>query len=177
MKYIILVLFINFICVSKGFAQFYTPAEIEQIQLNKSASEGDFYLDTMNNQYYIGLTHGVITEIGLDSVRVSQTLSSLLLNENDLESNSLHKGVTQRSIKHYVDSLTQRTQISNELFFDGKSHENSIYHSYYYVSMKENLGYCVVRYNKNDINDEAKAESSTDPQPLTLNDVVGLTYN
>lgn len=177
MKYIIPVLFINLMCVSKGFAQFYTPAEIQQIQLNKNASEGDFYLDTINNQYYIGLTHGLITEIGVDSVSVAQMVSSQLLNENDLGSNSLNQGATQRSIKHYIDSLTNRTSISNELFFDGKSHDNSMYHSYYYVSMKENSGYCVVRYNKNDINDEAKAESSTDSQPLTLNDVVGLTYN
>lgn len=177
MKRIIAILLLNFICLTNGFAQFYTSAELDQIKANKNAGEGDLYLDTINKQYFIGLTHGELTEIGVDSAGMAQIMANLLLNENDLGSNSETQGATQKSIKHYIDSLTTKPLVSNELIFDGKSHANSSYHQYYYVSMKVNSGYCVVRYNKNDVNEEAKAESASDPQPTTLNAVIGLTYN
>lgn len=177
MKYIVSIILFNFICVTNSYAQFYTSSEIDQINLNRSASEGDFYLDTVNERYYIGLSHGVVTEVGLDSAGISQIVTNSLLDENDLNSNSSTKGATQKSIKHYIDSLTTGDVVSNELLFDGKSHANAQYHNYYYVSMKVNAGYCVVRYNKNDVNEEAKAESNSAAQPTTLNTVVGLTYN
>lgn len=178
MKHIIFFLLLSLLTTVKVNAQFYTSAEIEQINQSKTANEGDFYLDTINKQYFIGLTHGVMTEVGLDSAGIAQIMSNSLLDENDLGSNSSTRGVTQQSVKHYIDSLTTPSvDVSNELIFDGKLHANTTYHGYYYVSMKVNLGYCVVRYNKNDVNDESKAESTTDPQPTTLNAVVGLTYN
>ncbi len=178
MKYIIFFSLLFLLSVSEGYAQFYTSSEIEQINLNKTANEGDFYLDTVNNRYYVGLTHGIVTEVGLDSSGIVQIVSNSLLDENDMVSDSPTRGVTQKSVKHYIDSLTTpNIEVSNELMFDGKLHANSSYHNYYYVSMKVDLGYCVVRYNKNDVNDESKAESSSDPQPITLNSVVGLTYN
>ena len=177
MKYIVSIILFNFICVTNSYAQFYTSSEINQINLNRTAGEGDFYLDTVNQKYYIGLTHGVLTEVGLDSAGIAQIVRNSLLDENDLSSNSSTKGATQQSIKHYVDSVTTGDNVSNELLFDGKSHANAQYHNYYYVSMKVNAGYCVVRYNKNDVNDEAKAESTSATQPTTLNTVVGLTYN
>ena len=178
MKYIISILVCFTLGLTEGYAQFYTASEIEQINLNKTAGEGDFYLDTVNQRYYVGLTHGVLTEVGLDSAGIAQIVSNTLLDENDLGSNSSTQGVTQRSVKHYVDSLTNPTSdVSNELIFDGKTHANTAYHDYYYVSMKVDDGYCVVRYNKNDVNDEAMAESTSDPQPTTLNAVVALTYN
>lgn len=177
MKYIIIVVLFNVLCITKGYAQFYTSTEIEQLKQNKNANEGDFYLDTINKHYFIGLTHGLLTEIGLDSAGIANVVANNLLNENDLSSNSSTQGATQQSIKHYVDSLTNAADVSNELFFDGKHHANSAFHDYYYISMKFNSGYCVVRYNKNDVNDETKAESLTNAQPITLNEVVGLTYN
>lgn len=178
MKYIISILLFSLFSTTKTFGQFYTAAEITQIATDKSASEGDFYLDTINNNYYIGLTHGVLTEVGLDSAGIAQIVSNTLLDENDLGSDSPTQGATQQSIKHYVDSLAgPSTQVSNELFFDGKSHANSVYHDFYYVSVKVDAGYCVIRYNKNDVNEELTAESVSDPQPTTLNVIVALTYN
>ena len=178
MKYIISILLVGLLGITESDAQFYTESEINQIMTNRSASEGDFYLDTINNNYYIGLTHGVLTEVGLDSAGVAQIVGSTLLDENDLGSDSGTQGATQQSIKHYVDSVAgPAVDVSNELFFDGKSHANSAYHNYYYVSMKVDNGYCVVRYNRTDVNEEQKAESASDPQPTTLNAVVALTYN
>ncbi len=178
MKNIIYILVFTILSVTKSYAQFYTQTEIDQIATDRSASEGDFYLDTVNNNYYIGLTHGVLTEVGLDSAGIAQIVANTLLNENDLGSNSGTQGATQQSIKHYVDSLAgPSVDVSNELFFDGKSHANSLYHDYYYVSMKVDAGYCVIRYNKSNVNEELKAESISDPQPTTLNTIVGLTYN
>lgn len=56
---IFLMLFIPFV---KG--QFYTPTQINTIKNNRLAYEGDLYMDTLNNKYYIGLTHGKLASIG-----------------------------------------------------------------------------------------------------------------
>lgn len=63
-------LFLIFLCVSAiGFAQFYTPAQLHTITTQKTAGEGDMYLDTVNGNYFIGLTTGELSKIGyLDSI-------------------------------------------------------------------------------------------------------------
>lgn len=62
MKYIFLTLsFIVSICAN---AQYFDSTEIANINTAKSAAEGDFYLDTINSNYYIGLTTGKLTLIG-----------------------------------------------------------------------------------------------------------------
>lgn len=37
--------------------QYYTPAQISTIDANRTAAEGDLYLDTVNDVYRIGLTN------------------------------------------------------------------------------------------------------------------------
>lgn len=39
-------------------SQYYTPAQISTIISTSTANEGDFYLDTINGDFYIGLTNG-----------------------------------------------------------------------------------------------------------------------
>ncbi len=54
----------------KTFSQYYTPAAIATINLGKQGYEGDFYLDTINKQHYIGLSNGELELISLDSVGI-----------------------------------------------------------------------------------------------------------
>lgn len=44
-------------------SQYYDSAIISNIHANKTAAEGDFYLDTVRGQYYIGLTSGEVGRI------------------------------------------------------------------------------------------------------------------
>lgn len=44
-------------------SQFYSYSEIDSIQNNKLALEGDLYLDTVTEQYYIGLSHGKLAKL------------------------------------------------------------------------------------------------------------------
>lgn len=61
-KHLTLLLF----CLSLGnvFSQYYTKAQLTTINNTRSAFEGDLYLDTVNDDYYIGLTHGILAKIG-----------------------------------------------------------------------------------------------------------------
>ncbi len=45
-------------------APYFTPTQINTINVTKAAYEGDLYLDTINKDYYIGLTNGQIAKIG-----------------------------------------------------------------------------------------------------------------
>ncbi len=58
-----LIIILISIC-SIGYAQFYTPAQITTINTSRTANEGDLYLDTINEDYYIGLTHGKLIQLG-----------------------------------------------------------------------------------------------------------------
>lgn len=45
-------------------SQYYTPAQIITVTSTNAAYEGDMYLDTVNDDYYIGLTNGILAKIG-----------------------------------------------------------------------------------------------------------------
>ena len=64
-KGIRLVLLFTFVfSFSSLLTQYYNPAQIVTIQSAKSAFEGDMYLDTVNKNYFIGLTTGELAKIG-----------------------------------------------------------------------------------------------------------------
>lgn len=48
-------------------AQYYDSATIQDIISARSAAEGDFYLDTVKQEYFIGLSNGVLSRVGDDS--------------------------------------------------------------------------------------------------------------
>lgn len=53
-------------------SQYYTKVQLTNINNLKTAAEGDMYLDTINNNYYIGITTGELAHIGnIDSVTFS----------------------------------------------------------------------------------------------------------
>lgn len=57
-----------------GISQYYTALEINTIHNNKSAAEGDFYIDTLDKRYYIGISSGKLLEIGkkVDSLKINE---------------------------------------------------------------------------------------------------------
>lgn len=64
-------------------AQFYTPIQIQTIHDNKQAYEGDMYLDTVNKDYYIGITTGELKimsdDQGIDSIRILMPQRELVI--------------------------------------------------------------------------------------------------
>ena len=76
-KNYILILIFFYSINSFGQSPYATPAQIIIINTTRSASEGDLYLDTVNNDFYIGLTNGKLAKIGdifdetIDTVYVS----------------------------------------------------------------------------------------------------------
>lgn len=48
-------------------SQYFTGNTIDAINTAKTGSEGDLYLDTINEKYFIGLSNGALTQINLDS--------------------------------------------------------------------------------------------------------------
>lgn len=61
-----------------GYSQYYTNAQITTINTNKTAREGDLYLDTLGGKYYIGLTNGTLSQINTDSTVVNGIINQKL---------------------------------------------------------------------------------------------------
>ncbi|MGB0851197.1 MAG: hypothetical protein ACPGTP_08110, partial [Bacteroidia bacterium] len=72
----VLILFLVFFVCQKATAQYFDSTNISNINNTKSAAEGDFYLDTVRQEYFIGLSNGELLQINGDSSR-------WLLNGND----------------------------------------------------------------------------------------------
>lgn len=71
------------------FSQYFTSAQINSVKTSSTASEGDLYLDTINNNYFIGLSNGDLAKIGdtLDELIDSITYvnDSLIIYQADSE--------------------------------------------------------------------------------------------
>ena len=89
-----------------SFSQYYTASQILNVRTNKLAYEGDMYLDTVSDDYYIGLTNGMPIRLGdnqkIDTLYVYND-SMLVLriergNEDTLNLNVL------RNLDQWVDS-------------------------------------------------------------------------
>lgn len=167
-----------YICSQNSFGQYYTAAQLEVIINDKSGAEGDFYIDTINNHYFMGTTNGVLIPVSADSTNIADIISKTLVDDNSMSENTSLRAPSQRSVKAYVDSVAGAQKlVENELFFDGKDHADMQFHNFYYVSMKVDEGYTVVRYDRTDVNADVKAELLVGSQPITLNDIVNLTFN
>lgn len=71
MKFILIIFFLIYSLI--GVSQYYTSAQINTINNSKTAAEGDMYLDTVNNTYYIGLTSGSLAELNDNTTELIQT--------------------------------------------------------------------------------------------------------
>lgn len=68
-------------------AQYFDSAQISNIHIAKTAAEGDLYLDTMNGNYFIGLTTGEVTQINFNSDSSSGSIFAIWAEEaNELNS-------------------------------------------------------------------------------------------
>ena len=129
-----------------GYSQvFIDTSAMTIIQNNRTAAEGDMYLDTINNVLRIGLTHGRLGFIGdnqkIDSIRMvgdsalsiylerggSDTVSLSALSDNDW-----YKIGTTSSPKNISDSLytggdVQITNYPNTRADDTSSYLNTLY--------------------------------------------------
>lgn len=71
-----------FICLALQnvvLSQYYTAAQINAIEAGETALEGDMYLDTINSDYRIGLTHGK-----LGYLTDNQNIDSLVLDGDSI---------------------------------------------------------------------------------------------
>lgn len=174
----ILFFILGLLLSSNAIAQYYTEAELQTIIVNKTGAEGDFYIDTINNHYFMGTTNGVLIPVSADSTNIADVISKTLVDDNSMSDNTNLRAPSQRSVKAYVDSVAGvQKVVDNELFFDGNDHADIQYHTFYYISMKVDDGYTVVRYDKTDVNAEAKAFLLNGAQPITLVDIVSLIFN
>lgn len=71
-------IFLIFFISSSLYTQYYTNAQINTINTNKTASEGDLYLDTITKSYYVGLTNGKLAKINTDSIVVKGIINQQL---------------------------------------------------------------------------------------------------
>lgn len=69
-KSILGLLFLVNLISNYSFGQFFSVDSITKIDSLAIANEGDLYLDTLNQNYYIGLAHGKVAKINLDTSEV-----------------------------------------------------------------------------------------------------------
>ena len=124
MKHVIakLILIFCFLFPGISHAQYYTETEINQIKTNKSASEGDLYLDTINDVFYIGLTDGNLLHINYDSNDTKSLIRDNILTDVHLQPASDTNTASQKSIKAYIDSVFEIS--GNETIFPIYAEEN-----------------------------------------------------
>lgn len=99
----ILILFIFYAFISKS--QYYTSIQVDNINDNKLAFEGNLYLDTINKKYYIGLTNGKLKEIGI-SIDTIYTVEDTLFIE---EGNKVNKTL----LRSFGDNSFTVTQVGH----------------------------------------------------------------
>jgi len=63
-------------------AQYYDSTELLNIHMNRTASEGDLYQDTIKGNYYIGLTSGALTQINFNPDSVSGSIFPIWAEES-----------------------------------------------------------------------------------------------
>lgn len=107
LTYIILLLFVLFI-TNNAISQYYTPAQISTIDANRTAAEGDLYLDTVNDIYRIGLTNGKLGDVSnktlgqIDSIKTENNflkIYSASTNVDSVDLSNIGSGATVGDVK------------------------------------------------------------------------------
>lgn len=78
---IVFILLVSVVSVSN--AQYYDSTELSAIHIAKSAAEGDLYLDTIQKNYYLGLTTGELSQFNNDLDSMVVRNDSLFAYQND----------------------------------------------------------------------------------------------
>ncbi|MFT6001820.1 MAG: hypothetical protein ACI95T_000572 [Flavobacteriales bacterium] len=117
-KFILFV--ILFVVPSMVFSQYYTSLQISAINTNKTAGEGDMYLDTVNNDYYIGLTTGILAKIGdvidekIDTIFIAG--DSLIIVEGE---DTIYVTLNEENGWHEVGGSIGADNINDNIFTQG----------------------------------------------------------
>lgn len=74
-------------------SQYYSPAQLSAIETSNSAQEGNLYLDTINNDFRIGLTNGRLGKLG-DNQKLSLDSANKIIRLNRGDSVDLSKTIT-----------------------------------------------------------------------------------
>lgn len=93
------------------YGQYYTPSQLDNINSNTTAIEGDLYLDTINDNYYIGLTNGELGKIFPYGTTITNTSDVCNLLKPSVNENSYKMAINEtRDISlfgyNFSDSVT-----------------------------------------------------------------------
>ena len=93
------------VCAQVNLGPYFSNAQIDSIRTSNLSQEGDLYLDTSSNNYYVGIENGDLIQINTDSGIVRGMIRSELLDEDNMISNSDSNAASQQSVKAYIDSI------------------------------------------------------------------------
>lgn len=102
-----------------GYSQFYTPAQIITINSTRAAFEGDMYLDTNNNDYYIGLTNGALASIGDTVLTYFGKLGDSIYYVSEIGDTTFVNIEGSDHDWYEVGTLTYPTNINDNIFTEG----------------------------------------------------------
>ena len=90
-----------------SFSQYYSSSQISNIIANKLGSEGDMYLDTVNHNYYVGVTSGNIVKLDdnqkIDTMYVyNNSMLVLEIERGDVDTLNLN---SLRKLDQWLDSV------------------------------------------------------------------------
>lgn len=107
-------------------AQYYTNSQISIIHNNKTASEGDLYLDTVNNIQYIGVTSGQLKAMGnsfyssngklVDNRTLDGNQNNLVF--SNIDSSKIESNTIELNGDIVLNNLSENGNISQNLVID-----------------------------------------------------------
>jgi len=123
----ILFLFIGLLTCSEIVqAQYYTDLQISNIHNNKTAAEGDLYLDTVNNVQYIGVTSGQLKAMGnslygsngklIDNRTLNGDQKNLVF--SNIDSSKIESNTIELDGDIVLNGLSENENVSQNLVID-----------------------------------------------------------
>lgn len=122
-----LLFFLGLVSISNvAFAQYYTDSQISVIQSNKTAAEGDLYLDTVNNIQYIGITSGELRAMGNSMYSADgNLLNNRTINGNqnnlvfsNIDSSSIESNTIELNGDVVLNNISASDNVSQNLVID-----------------------------------------------------------
>jgi len=113
-------------CFGIAKAQYFTDNQISIINTNKTAAEGDLYLDTVNNIQYIGVTSGELKAMGnsfydsngklLSNREIDGDQNNLFF--SNIDSSKIESNNIELNGEISLNDITERDDISKNLVID-----------------------------------------------------------
>lgn len=109
-------------------AQYYTHSEIQSINNNRTAGEGDLYLDTINNIQYIGITSGALRQMGNNLFNSNGQLSDNRMIDGDhhnfilsnIDSSKIESNTIELNGDIVLNNLNENENISRNVVIDSE---------------------------------------------------------